>query len=166
PSPNINHHAEARGSMPQANPTASARLLKRRRKMFDFLRSKLGRRPQGPPAYQQRQPGPDPYAAHYGYPGQGDYYAAVDAEPRVGLVPMRVQRFLYAMGIAVAVSAYTNPAMWAHLDRIRHPYAMIIKVGLIGIIDMTLLALTNWLLNGRTRIHRLYCAGAALLLTV
>src|SRR5262249_23834772 len=41
-----------------------------------------------------------------------------------------------------------------------------IKVGLIGIIDMTLLALTNWLLNGRTRIHRLYCAGAALLLTV
>lgn len=135
--------------------------------MFDFLRPKLGRRPQGSPAYPQQQPASNPQcAAHYGYPEQGDYYAAVDAEPRVGLVPMRIQRFLYAMGIAIAVSAYTNPAMWAHLDRINHPYAIIIKIGLIGIIDLTLLVLTNWLLNGRTRIHRLYCTGAALLLTV
>jgi hypothetical protein len=152
--------------MPQANPTASARLLKRRREMPNPLRPKLGRRPQGPPERPRRRPSPDQYAAHYGYPEQDDYYAAVDAEPRVGLVPMRVQRFLYAMAIAIAVSVYTNPAMWAHLDRIGHPYAGAIKVGLIGIIDLTLLALTNWLLNGRTRIHRLYCTGAALLLTV
>jgi hypothetical protein len=132
--------------------------------MFDFLGSKAARRPQSSPAYQQ--PPPDQYSVRFGSPGQGDLYTAVDAEPRVGLVPMRVQRFLYAMAIAVSVSAYTNPAMWAHLDRIRHPYAGVIKVGLVGIIDLTLLALTNWLLNGRTRIHRLYCTGAALVLTV
>ncbi len=120
--------------------------------------SKLRRRRRGGP--------PDESAEYYEYLDRGDYYADVDAEPRAPIVPMRVQRLLYAMGIMFAVSAYTNPAMWAHIDRIGRPYGDLLKAGLLGIIDLTLLALTAWMLNGRTRIFRLYCAGAALLLTV
>ena len=82
-----------------------------------------------------------------------------------GWIPMKLQRAFFSFLIALGVSLYTNPVMWNYLERIGFKYGWFIKVGLFGIIDVTLFWLTLWAITGRTVIHRLYCTGAALFLS-
>lgn len=79
-----------------------------------------------------------------------------------GWVPMKLQRGFFSFLIAFGISLYTNPVMWNYLERIGFKYGFFIKVGLFGIIDVTLFWLTLWAITGRTVIHRLYCTAAAL----
>ena len=126
---------------------------------------------------QSHPPIQPPQPAHYNPPpvsqstpqydqAYGDQYAHIDATPRRGLVPMRWQRIVYSFIITGAVSLYTNPAMWAHIDRIQHPYGFWLKGGLLGVIDVTLFFLVSWALNGRTYIHRLYSFAGGTVLTI
>lgn len=94
-----------------------------------------------------------------------DYDYAIDNQPRRGFIPMRWQIAAYSFIVTLGSSIYTNPAMWAHIDRIKHPYALYLKGGLIGVIDLTLFFLVLWALNGRSFRHRTYSFFAAAALT-
>jgi hypothetical protein len=117
----------------------------------------------------RRKGNPDPPAPRPRVPRQQwgeDYDYDVDNYERKGMVPMRWQTLLYSLFIAGAVSLFTNPSMWAHIDRIKHQHATLLKGGLIGIIDMTLLVLTLWAFNGRTFAHRTFSGIGAAILTI
>lgn len=78
-------------------------------------------------------------------------------------IPFDWQRALVAYSFAIGISIYTNALLWGHLDRIQHPNATWLKLGLLFVIDLTAFVLVTWHLFAKAGFTRGYCFVAAAL---
>ncbi len=81
-------------------------------------------------------------------------------------LPFSWQRALVAYALQTGVTLYSNSVLWGHIDSLNHPYAVWLKLGLIGIVDLAGYVLVTWHLFARAASTRVICFAMALTLMI
>lgn len=81
-------------------------------------------------------------------------------------LPFSWQRAIVAYALQTGITLYSNSVLWGHIDSLNHPYALWLKAGLIGIVDLAGYVLVTWHLFSRVAATRAICFGLALILMI